>query len=127
MADALIAVPVGDMGSSCPTASGVAIRDHRHDHRRHAGLAHTTGVVAVPLLPECLDADVSSAKRDQGGDVQENAMGSFVLGGVMGVLALLGLFVASGAKDGVFYATGLGLFLFCVLFIFVMIHRQVGR
>jgi hypothetical protein len=60
--------------------------------------------------------------------VQENdAMGSFVLGGVMGVLGLLGLFVASGAKDGVFYATGLGLFLFCVLFIFVMIHRYTGR
>ena len=55
------------------------------------------------------------------------AMGSFVLGGVMGLLALVGLFVASGAKDGVFYATGLGLFLFCVLFIFAMIHRQVGR
>jgi hypothetical protein len=54
-------------------------------------------------------------------------MGNFVLGGVMGVLALLGLFVASAAKDGVFYATGLGLFVFCVLFIFAMIHRQVGR
>ena len=54
-------------------------------------------------------------------------LGSFVLGGVMGLLALLGLFVAAGARDGVFYATGLGLFVFCVLFIFVMIHRQVGR
>jgi hypothetical protein len=54
-------------------------------------------------------------------------MGSFVLGGVMGVLALMSLFVASAAKDGVFYTTGLGLFLFCVLFIFVMIHRLVGR
>jgi hypothetical protein len=60
--------------------------------------------------------------------VRENdVMGSFVLGGVMGVLALLGLFVAAGAQDGVFYGTGLGLFVFCVLFIFVMIHRQVGR
>jgi hypothetical protein len=54
-------------------------------------------------------------------------MGSFVLGGVMAVLALMSLFVASAAKDGVFYTTGLGLFLFCVLFIFVMIHRLVGR
>jgi hypothetical protein len=54
-------------------------------------------------------------------------MGSFVLGGVMGVIGMLGLFVASGAKDGVFYATGLGLFVFCVLFIFGMIHRLVGR
>jgi UDP-N-acetylmuramyl pentapeptide phosphotransferase/UDP-N-acetylglucosamine-1-phosphate transferase len=58
---------------------------------------------------------------------EKDAMGSLVLGGVMGVLALLGLFVAAGAQDGVFYATGLGLFVFCVLFIFVMIHRQVGR
>jgi hypothetical protein len=54
-------------------------------------------------------------------------MGSFVVGGVMGVLALLGLFVAAAAQDGTFYLTGLGLFVFCVLFIFVMIHRQVGR
>ena len=60
--------------------------------------------------------------HEKGGD-----MGSFVLAGVMGVLGLLGLFVASAAKDGVFYATGLGLFVFCVLFVFVMIHRLVGR
>ena len=54
-------------------------------------------------------------------------MGSFVLGGVMGVLALLGLFVASAAQTGPFYATGLGLFVFCVLFIFGMIYWKVGR
>jgi UDP-N-acetylmuramyl pentapeptide phosphotransferase/UDP-N-acetylglucosamine-1-phosphate transferase len=60
--------------------------------------------------------------HEKGGD-----MGSFVLGGVMGVIGLLGLFVASAAKDGVFYATGLGLFVFCLLFLFVMIHRLVGR
>ena len=58
---------------------------------------------------------------------EKDSLGSFVLGGVMAVLALLGLFVAAGAQDGVFYATGLGLFVFCVLFIFVMIYRQVGR
>jgi hypothetical protein len=64
----------------------------------------------------------------EGGDVQEkDATSSFVLGAVVGVLALLGLFLAAGAEDGVFYATGLGLFVFCVLFIFGMIHRQVGR
>jgi Kef-type K+ transport system membrane component KefB len=51
----------------------------------------------------------------------------FVLGAVMGVLAILGLFVAAGARKGAFYTTGLGLFLFCVLFIFAMIHRYVGR
>jgi hypothetical protein len=58
---------------------------------------------------------------------EKDVMGSFVLGGVMGLLALLGLFLAAGARDDVFYATGLGLFVFCVLFIFVMIYRQVGR
>lgn len=58
---------------------------------------------------------------------ERDVTGSFVLGGVMGVLALLGLFLAAGAEDDAFYFTGLGLFLFCVLFIFVMIHRQVGR
>jgi UDP-N-acetylmuramyl pentapeptide phosphotransferase/UDP-N-acetylglucosamine-1-phosphate transferase len=58
---------------------------------------------------------------------EKDAMGSLLLGGVMGVLALVGLFVAAAAQDGAFYATGLGLFVFCVLFIFVMIHRLVGR
>lgn len=58
---------------------------------------------------------------------EKDVTGSFVLGGVMGVLALLGLFLAAGARDDVFYYTGLGLFLFGVLFIFVMIHRNVGR
>jgi hypothetical protein len=59
--------------------------------------------------------------------VQKDPLPSFVLGGVMVLLAMVGLFVAAAAQDGVFYATGLGIFLFCVLFVFVMIHRQVGR
>jgi hypothetical protein len=58
---------------------------------------------------------------------EKDAIGSLLLGGVMGVLALVGLLVAAGAQDGAFYATGLGLFVFCVLFIFAMIYRQVGR
>jgi hypothetical protein len=58
---------------------------------------------------------------------EKDVTGSFVLGGVMAVLALLGLFLAAGAEDDVFYYTGIGLFVFCVLFIFGMIHRQVGR
>ena len=57
---------------------------------------------------------------------EKDVTGGFVLGGVMGALALLGLFLAAGARDDVFYFTGLGLFVFCVLFIFVMIHRHVG-
>jgi hypothetical protein len=75
-----------------------------------------------------LIATWSTTKNARGGVVQKkDAMASLLLGGVMGVLALLGLFVASGAEDDVFYFTGLGLFVFCVLFIFGMIHQQVGR
>jgi hypothetical protein len=48
------------------------------------------------------------------------------LGVVMAVLALLGLVMASGAEDGVFYGTGLGLFLFGILFIFFQIKQNVG-
>jgi len=46
---------------------------------------------------------------------------------VMGLVGLLGLFMASGAQDGVFYVTGLALFLFGVLYIFVTITREVGH
>jgi hypothetical protein len=57
----------------------------------------------------------------------EGNFGTWVLGAVMGVLALLALTLASGAKDAVLYGTGLGVFAFCILFIFVLIHRNVGR
>jgi hypothetical protein len=52
-------------------------------------------------------------------------VGPWVLGGVMALVALLGL--ASRAHDDVLYGTGLGLFAFGVLFIFFLIHRNVGR
>ena len=54
-------------------------------------------------------------------------VGSWVLGGVMALLALLGLGLASRAEDAVLYGTGLGVFVFGVLFIFYLIHRNVGR
>jgi hypothetical protein len=57
----------------------------------------------------------------------EGSIGTWVLGAVMGALSLLGLGLASAAHDDVFYGTGLALFLFCVLFIFSLIHRHVGR
>lgn len=53
--------------------------------------------------------------------------GSWALAVVMGLLSLLGLVMASQAEDSVFYGTGLGLFVFGVLFIFVVINRNVGR
>jgi hypothetical protein len=54
-------------------------------------------------------------------------VGPWILGGVMALVALLGLGFASGAADAVIYGTGLGLFAFGVLFIFFLIHRHVGR
>jgi hypothetical protein len=54
-------------------------------------------------------------------------MVSLVLGGILGVVALIGLFLASAAQDGVLYGAGLGLFVLCVLVIFGMIQRFVGR
>ena len=54
-------------------------------------------------------------------------IGTWVLGGVMGLLSLLGLIMASRAADGMFYATGLLFFLFGVLFIFFLIARNVGH
>jgi hypothetical protein len=46
---------------------------------------------------------------------------------MMALLSLCGLFLASAAEDHVFYATGLALFAFGVLFIFGLIHKHVGR
>ena len=59
--------------------------------------------------------------------MNDDATGSWVLGAVMGLLSLVGLLMASRAVDTIFYGTGLALFVFCVLFIFVLIHRNVGR
>ena len=58
---------------------------------------------------------------------KDSEMGGLALGIVMAVLSLFGLAMAANAKDSVFYGTGLGLFLFCVLFIFVLIHRRTGH
>lgn len=62
-----------------------------------------------------------------GDEAVSGDVGPWVLGGVMALLALLGLGLASRAEDDVLYGTGLGLFAFGVLFIFFLIHRNVGR
>ena len=54
-------------------------------------------------------------------------MQSWALAVVMGLVALLGLVMASQAGDQIFYGTGLALFAFGVLFIFVIINRNIGR
>lgn len=48
-------------------------------------------------------------------------------GFVMALIAMLGLVMASGARDDVFYGTGLLLFAFGILAIFTLIGRNVGR
>lgn len=70
----------------------------------------------------------SNSRTDDGrpGEMTDD-VGTWILGGVMAVVALLGLGLASGAADDVIYGTGLGLFAFGVLFIFFLIHRNVGR
>lgn len=55
-----------------------------------------------------------------------SATGAWVLGGVMGLISLVGLFMASRAHDDMFYIVGLLLFLFGVLFNFGLIRRCTG-
>jgi hypothetical protein len=54
-------------------------------------------------------------------------MPSFILGAIMGVIGLIGLFLASRAVDGMFYVFGLLLFLFGIGFIFSLITRHTGQ
>ncbi len=57
----------------------------------------------------------------------DDAIGPWVLGALMALLSLFGLFMASGATDPAFYGVGLLFFLFGVLFVFGLIGRYVGR
>ena len=54
-------------------------------------------------------------------------MGNYVFGGVMALLALLGLFMAAGAHDPFFRFSGFLIFGFGVFFIFGLIHHTVGN
>lgn len=56
----------------------------------------------------------------------DNTTGAWILGIVMGLLALLGLVMASAAVDPIFYGTGLALTAFGILFIFVLIKQNTG-
>ena len=51
----------------------------------------------------------------------------WIFGGLLCLLSLLGLFMASRAQDDAFYLAGLMIFLFSVLFIFGLIGRYVGN
>ncbi len=49
--------------------------------------------------------------------------GKWIFGGIMALLSLVGLFLASRAVDATFYWTGLAFFLFGILVIFGLIGR----
>lgn len=57
---------------------------------------------------------------------REYAMGAWVLGTVLGLISLFGLFMASNATDTVFYGTGLAFTGIGVILIFYLIHRNTG-
>ncbi|HSA80163.1 MAG TPA: hypothetical protein VLE23_05030 [Geminicoccaceae bacterium] len=59
--------------------------------------------------------------------MRDEDVGPWILGALLALLSLVGLFMASGAKDELFYGVGLAFFLFGVLFIFGLIKRYVGR
>ena len=59
--------------------------------------------------------------------MQNESIGPWVLGGVMALLSLFGLVLASAAQDGILYGTGLAFFAFGAFFIFGLIYRHVGR
>lgn len=55
-----------------------------------------------------------------------NATLAWIVGGLIAVLGLVGLFLAAGARDVGIYLFGLLLFLFAVLFDFGLIKRNTG-
>lgn len=50
-------------------------------------------------------------------------MAAAIYGLVLGILAILGLFLAAHARDGAMHLAGLLLFLFGVVNIFALIHK----
>ena len=53
--------------------------------------------------------------------------GKWIMGGLMALMAILGLLMASRAQDSVFYFVGLLFFIFGVVFNFSLIGRYAGR
>lgn len=52
-----------------------------------------------------------------------HGVGSWILGGAIGILALIGLVLAANAHDRTFYGVGLILFVFSCAFIFFLIKQ----
>ncbi len=55
------------------------------------------------------------------------ASGRWILGGLIGLFGIIGLFLASRAHDPVMYFVGLLFFVFAVLFDFGLIGRYAGQ
>jgi hypothetical protein len=58
--------------------------------------------------------------------MENDTTGAWILGAIMGLLALLGLVMASAAVDSIFHSTGLALAAFGVLFVFFLIKQNTG-
>lgn len=52
-----------------------------------------------------------------------DVVSSWVMGLFVGVLGVVGLFMAAGAHDFAIHGFGLGVFAFAVLFVFLLIKR----
>lgn len=52
---------------------------------------------------------------------------TWIYGGLLGLLAFIGLLLASNARDAVFEWTGIALTVFAVLMILGLVHRNTGR
>lgn len=54
-------------------------------------------------------------------------IGDWVMGGLAILMSIGGLFVASNAGHGLGYYGGLGMFVFCVLFIFFVMKKAMDH
>jgi FtsH-binding integral membrane protein len=74
-----------------------------------------------PLTP-------TQCARNRGGEVQmESDASDLIVGLMMAVFGLIGLFLVAGAADAEMYVFGLALSVFAVLFDFGLIRRHYDR
>ena len=50
-------------------------------------------------------------------------IGNWIMGGLFGLVGIIGLFMASGAHDDMFYFSGLLIFVFSIFLIFRLITK----